>query len=108
MKTKCKVLITKDNDIGVWVARGLEYDICVRGNSLGKTIENFKKMICCEYSLAEQLGKKFKDCVPEAPRHIWDIYKENIKDTDLPPIVCKDMPVTSPAAPFILKPCLAL
>ena len=103
---KCKVLVTKDADIGVWVARGLEYDICVRGNSPGKAMENFAKMICCEHLRVEQLGKKFEDCVPRAPQHIWDMYEKKIEATS--PIAYKDMSTTSSEVPFTLKPCLAL
>lgn len=87
---ECTVLIMEHKGVSAWVAQGLEYNICVQGDSPKGAIENFCRLAYCEHLLAKHLGKNLRDCVPEAPQHIQDIYSRK-KATELPQISCEDI-----------------
>ena len=88
---ECKVIVREDKDIGQWIVRGLDYDICTQGDSIKSALYNFCELIVLEQALSEHLGEKLEDRIPRAPQYWWDIYEEkykNIRATELP-----DMPL---------------
>ena len=103
---ECTVVLMKDKATGIWAARGLEYDICSQGTSPKEAIENFVELIGYEHALAEHLGKNLRDCVPEAPRHVKNMHKQNTLEA-LPPVDQNTVGNVSNTS-FMLKPCLAI
>ena len=105
---ECTVLIMEHKESGIWVAQGLEYNICAQGDSLREAVENFRGLVYCEHLLAEHLGKNLRDNVPKAPKHIQDIYSRK-KATELPQISYNDITGADTSESFYkLNPCLAL
>lgn len=68
MSDKLRVMFYQDN--GVWLAQGLEHDICVQADSLDELYGRFEVAACMERDENNDLGH-----LPEAPAcffRMWD------------------------------------
>ena len=68
-------VIFPDAKTGVWIAQGLEYDICAQAETLEGVQAAFERMLAATAVISKEHGHApFGDIEP-APRKFWEMYR---------------------------------
>lgn len=62
-------------DDGLWIAQGLEFDICAQGESLEEACDRFGATVRAEENDAQAEGKSLQDIGP-APKHFFEKWNQ--------------------------------
>lgn len=76
-----RCVIFREGDM--WVAQGLEHDICVQGCDIDTLNERLEDTIAAEARYARSIGKDDLSHIPPAPDHFFQMYNERSKTTTL-------------------------
>lgn len=71
-----EVLVEVENTLGgpVWIARCLQYDICVQAKDLEQLRERFDRVLMGSVALNEGADRDPFAGIPRAPQEVWDKY----------------------------------
>lgn len=69
-----RVVVFKDGDL--WIAQGLERDICARGSDLRDVQERFKMLMELETDFSLQQKKQPLEGIEPAPKHFHDMWEQ--------------------------------
>jgi len=66
-------VIFKEDDM--WVAQGLQFDICAQAASLDGARAAFAEMVCATAAVSIELGHEPLFGIDAAPKQFWDMYR---------------------------------
>jgi hypothetical protein len=71
-----KAVIFADEHTDMWIAQGLEFDICVQAKTLEDVHNAFEKAVAATALASIQEGKEPFAGIDSAPRIFWDMYEK--------------------------------
>src|SRR6266567_5239656 len=69
-------IIFPDPQAGVWIAQGLEYDICAQAQTLEDLHTAFEKALAATAFACIELGQEPFDDMEPAPQKFWAMYEK--------------------------------
>jgi hypothetical protein len=71
-----KVLVSRDSDLDVWVARGVNFDIVAQSKNLEGLNEAFVRAVSAQaFADVKNNRAPLQDC-PPAPGHVWEAFEK--------------------------------
>jgi hypothetical protein len=71
-----KAIVFPDRKTGVWVAQGLEYDICAQAGTLEAVQAAFEKTLAASALVSIELGQGPFEGIDPAPKKFWDMFQQ--------------------------------
>jgi hypothetical protein len=67
-------VVYRDGDL--WIAQGLEYDICAQARTFPQLHTAFLEVIVANAAVCLELGREPLEGIDPAPQRFWNMYRE--------------------------------
>jgi hypothetical protein len=89
-------------DSGLWVAKGLEYDIIGEGDTDAQAIKHFVAAVCAEFEFAKADHRKLFEGMPRTPPGFLQWWRDRKKTRTTRELSAGDLAAYAPPAWMIL------
>jgi hypothetical protein len=78
-----RALIFRDLEHDLWIAQGLEYDICVQAKTVDEAHDAFERTLAATALVSLSEGRAPFEGIERAPRRFWDDFERASARPDL-------------------------
>lgn len=79
---KIRVLVFRDPELDIWVAQGLEHDICAQAKTIEEVHAAFERAILADAAVAIERGEEPLAAIPKAPDAFFRAFRNATVQSD--------------------------